>query len=422
MSIVSNRRRLGKAHASSVGEIHSLIRSGGPVSRSELARRAQLAASTVTARVDTLLEHGLVHETGKSESRGGRRGTRLELDPSAGFVAAAVLGANHCRVTLSDATGEAIATSGTEDGSLPMPDLAAGEDAVAAAVWNGIVRLGEEARLPRSRFLGAAISIPGPVEYPSGRIVTPSFMPSWNGADLPSAFATHTGKPVLIENDTNLIALSERAGAEGAGDHILAVKIGTRIGSGILIDGSLYRGATGTAGEIAHTPVPGISEIPCTCPVQNCLESVASGGALLARLRRDGIHVEDVAGLLRMAEQRVPAAASALREAADQIGSVIATTVNFLNPRTVVLTGAMAASAIFVGAVRAQVFRCCLPISAEHLEVRTAHNPAGAEAAGATTLILDHVLSPARIDEIVSAGHHASDRGAGNTDQERKAG
>lgn len=384
----------------SVGDVLRLIRTGDTASRSTIARSTGLAPSTVGLRVDTLVELGLVHEVGAEGSRGGRRARRLELDGAAGFVAAADLGANHARIVLSDLAGRTITDTDDTGDSAPLL-RADGPAAAVAELWRRFVQLAEDADLSMTGFRGAAIGVPAPVAYPSGRIVTPAFEPSWHDAALGALFQEHTDAPVLVENDANLIALAERSDTlPPECSQLVAVKLGTRIGGGVIAGGRLHRGVGGAAGEVSHTSVDGVSAIGCTCGVPNCLESVASGGAIAARLRAAGHEVGTTGDLLRLGAQGDAAVVDELRAAGELIGRVLAGIANFFNPREVVLAGAMSASPPLVAAIRSELYRMCLPLVADDLEVRASRAPRDAGIRGGVVLALDEVLAPARIEEL----------------------
>lgn len=384
----------------SAGDVLRLIRSSDTTSRSSIARSTGLAPSTASARVDALTSLGLVRESGAEGSRGGRRARRLELAADAGFVAAADLGAHHVRIVLSDLAGTVLAdTDALEHGSGTVP-VASGPRASVAALWQRFVELATENGLDMARFRGAAISVPAPVSYPGGSVATPSFEPSWHGAVLPELFAEYTDVAVLVENDANLIAVAERREGDDAAT-LVAVKLGTRIGAGVLLDGRLHRGVGGAAGEISHTAVDGRASIGCTCGVPNCLESVASGGAVVARLRATGHRVDGTRDLLALAAQGDTVVLDELRRAGEHIGRVLAGIVNFCNPSDVVLAGTMSASGALVSTIRGELYRSCLPMVADDLDVRASAAPRDAGIRGATLLAIDEVLAPTRIDELV---------------------
>lgn len=378
----------------SVGEIFRIIRNAEAPSRAALAQVSGLAPSTVSLRVDALMRLGLVRNSGEDESRGGRRARLLEVDNSAGFVAALDVGANHVKIALADLSGNFLVVN--EQAAA----FGEGPDAVVSRLWDIVQEQISAAGLEETALMGIGLGLPAPIEYPSGRVVLPSFMPSLHDAVIPHCFAKYTHVPVLVENDANLVALAELSEDHPESDQLLAVKLGTRIGCGIISEGRLHRGVGGAAGEISHTTVAGTPMIGCSCGVPNCLESIASGGAIVARLAQRGYAVHNSADVVELGRSADPQVVEILREAGTQIGEVLSSIVNFFNPRDVVLGGAMSASSPLVAAIRAQLFQRCLPLVANDLEVRAARNPSDAGIRGATTYILEEILAPARIDAL----------------------
>lgn len=378
----------------SVGEIFRMICSAETISRSSLAQLSGLAPSTVSLRVDALMCLGLVRDSGEDESRGGRRARLLEVDSSAGFVAALDVGANHVKIALADLSGNFLLVNEQ------AASFGEGPDAVVSRLWDIVQEQISESGLGAGGLLGIGLGLPAPIEFPSGRVVLPSFMPSLHDAVIPSYFAKYTPVPVLVENDANLVALAERSEDRPEADQLLAVKLGTRIGCGIISAGRLHRGVGGAAGEISHTAVAGSSTIGCSCGIPNCLESVASGGAIVSRLAQQGYAVRTSADVVELGRSADPRVVETLREAGTHIGEVLSSIVNFFNPRDVVLGGAMSASAPLVAAIRAQLFQRCLPLVANDLEVRAARNPSDAGIRGASIYILEEVLAPARIEAL----------------------
>jgi predicted NBD/HSP70 family sugar kinase len=379
----------------SAAAILRLISSGEAKSRSSLARQTGLAPSTISLRVETLSSLGLVEEVGDEESRGGRKARRLRLVKDAGSVVAVDLGAHHVTIAVADLSGDILSAR-----TVTIQERDA--DAFVGLLWREV--RGQLENASAGRLLGLCIGAPAPIEHPSGRLVLPSFMPAWDRVDLPSLLAAHTDVPVMVENDANLSAVAEiAAGASDRPQHLLAVKLGSRIGCGVVSDGRLHRGRWGAAGEISHTQVAGEATIPCTCGTPRCLESVASGGALVARLAAEGYEVSTPRDVVELARAGNPRATEALREAGASIGGVLAALVNFFNPGDVVLGGSLSASAPLVAAIRAELFQRCLPIAAEDLDVRAAKDSETTGIRGAVHLILEEVLSVVRIDRMIRA-------------------
>src|SRR5690606_14268745 len=129
-------------------------------------------------------------------------------------------------------------------------------------------------------FDGAGIGVPGPVRFPEAVPVAPPIMPGWDGLPVREALSQELGCPGMVDNDVNLMAMGEQHGgvARTVAD-FLCVKIGTGIGCGIVVGCEVYRGTTGSAGDIGHIQAVPAGH-PCACGNQGCLEAHFSGAAL----------------------------------------------------------------------------------------------------------------------------------------------
>ena len=131
------------------------------------------------------------------------------------------------------------------------------------------------------RLWGIGIGVPGPVEFGSGRPISPPIMPGWDGYPIRERFTQRYRAPVWVDNDVNLLALGEwRSGVASGHDNVVVVKIGTGIGAGIISDGRLHRGAQGSAGDVGHIQVTDDPAVLCRCGNVGCLEALAGGAAL----------------------------------------------------------------------------------------------------------------------------------------------
>ena len=131
------------------------------------------------------------------------------------------------------------------------------------------------------RLWGIGIGVPGPVEFATGRPISPPIMPGWDGYPIRERFADRYGAPVWVDNDVNVLALGEwRSGVAAGHDNVVVVKIGTGIGAGIISDGRLHRGAQGSAGDVGHIQVVDDPAVVCRCGNIGCLEALAGGAAL----------------------------------------------------------------------------------------------------------------------------------------------
>ncbi|MDJ0497252.1 MAG: ROK family protein [Acidimicrobiia bacterium] len=373
------------------GALLKLIRDGSATTRAELVDLTGLARSTVSQRVDSLLADRLLIEAGGAPSSGGRPPTLLEFNRNAGVVLAADLGATHSRLAVSDLVAAPLAAI---SGEKPIAD---GPEAVLSWVETEFARLLEEAQVSEERLLGVGIGLPGPVEFASGRAVSPPIMPGWDGYDVRSRLERRLGVPVLVDNDVNIMALGEWWAMDRPVDDFLYVKIGTGIGSGLILGGHLHRGADGAAGDIGHIQV-GDPTVVCRCGNPGCLEA-SSGGAALARdLRAAGYDTEvtrDVVALVRAGNAE---AIQAVAEAGRRIGAVLATIVNLLNPSEIVIGGDLAdAGAELLARIREVVYRRSTALSTRQLSIRTSELGDDAGITGAAAMAIEHVLSPSGI-------------------------
>jgi predicted NBD/HSP70 family sugar kinase len=250
---------------------------------------------------------------------------------------------------------------------------------------------------------GVGIGVPGPVEFATGRPTRPPIMPGWDGFDVPAFMAVRLDAPVLVDNDVNLMALGEFDGAWRDVSHLLFVKVATGIGAGIVADGVLNRGAQGSAGDLGHVRAAGDSDAPCTCGNVGCLEAVAAGPAIASRLRDGGLDVTTTAGVVQLVRDGNASAVRAVRDAGRDIGAVLATCVNILNPSVIVIGGQLAeAGEHLLAGVREVVYHRSPALSTQHLRISPSRTGAHAGVRGASAMVIDSVLSPAAVDELVA--------------------
>lgn len=349
--------------AGSPGHLLSLVASGRATSRSELVRSTGLAASTISARVESLLDGGWLAEGDLELSRGGRRARSLTVNSASSFLLVSDIGATHARVVATDLAGAVLA-------EIERPvDLAQGPEQIADHIAAIGRQLGADPAVAGRELRGAGVAIPGPVDSRAGRVVAPSRMPGWHGSAFGEILGRRLGAPVVIENDANLMALGALAGRAGGTRDLVVVKIGGGIGCGVITDGRLYRGASGMAGDISHNRVAEAADRPCSCGNTGCLETIASGAALVRDLASSGVQVSSVADILSLVQHNNAAATTALRTAGRQIGEVLATMVNFVNPEALLLAGHLSVAEPLVAAVRSVIYERCLPVVTRSLTI-----------------------------------------------------
>ena len=381
-----------------LGRLVSLIAQQKTSTRAELARITGLARSTISQRVDQLLTLGVLVEVGEGLSSGGRRPTILALNPEAGVVLVADLGATHARLAMVTLSGRFEAERGIEI------DIGDGPDRVLA--WL-IDRFGEmlydNGRSPRDvRAVG--MGVPGPVEFASGTVVQPPIMPGWDGVVIPEVLCKQFDVPIIVDNDVNIMGLGEYWSRGLKDEQVLFVKVGTGIGCGVVSCGEVHRGADGAAGDIGHVRVTVDEDVLCSCGNMNCLEAVASGAALARQLAAEGLDVRHAIDVVRLSQAGDARALRLVRVAGQRIGEILASLVNFYNPSRIILGGALSGlQDNLLAGIRAVVYERALPLATRHLRIETTVFGDRSAVLGATILGTHGALNPRTISEWVRA-------------------
>jgi predicted NBD/HSP70 family sugar kinase/biotin operon repressor len=375
------------------------LRRSGSASRSELVKLTGLSRTTVTSLVSELQDTGLVVELadgdgGKAVQAGrGRPPVLLRLDPSAGAVVGIDFGHTHLRVAVADLSSTVLAERSTEFDV----DLEAGP-ALDTAVQM-IAEVLADAGLTHDHVVGVGAGMPGPIDRRTGTVGSSVILPGWQGLNPAAELTRRLQMPVEVDNDANLGALAEHVFGAGRGTSALVyVKISSGIGSGLVLGGRLYHGATGVAGELGHVQVQPDGAL-CRCGNRGCLETVASSGPLLALLRP--VHGEELtsAGLLELLAAGDIGARRVVNDAGRAVGRVVADLCNHLNPGVVVVGGELSgAGAPLFDGIRESVDRHALPGAAAAVRILPAELGDRAEMLGALALVIGNT------DRLRSAG------------------
>jgi predicted NBD/HSP70 family sugar kinase len=386
-----------RARAAGAGTILRLVREGRASTRVEIGELTGLARSTVTQRVDQLLAEELLLPAGDAASTGGRPSRRLAFNRSAGVVLAADLGATHSRLALCDLGGEIL------DETMADRAIADGPDAVLGWVEERFDALLERAGRDRGAVRAIGVGVPGPVEFATGRPVTPPIMPGWDGYPVADRLGDRYAVPVLVDNDVNIMALGEHWAGWRDVDHLLLVKVGTGIGCGIVAGGRIHRGAQGAAGDLGHIQITSDPAVVCRCGNIGCMEAVAGGGAIAASLRAQGVEARDGRDVVALVRSGSPAAVREVREAGRVLGSVLATSVNLFNPAVIVIGGDLShAEEHLLAGVREIVYQRSLPLATRSLRIVRSRLDDRAGVVGASVMAIEHVLAPDAVDDALS--------------------
>ncbi|MEY9849385.1 ROK family protein [Streptacidiphilus sp. MAP5-3] len=387
MPDISASQRSSPRGASLVARILELIASGQATSRTELAELLGAAPSTISLTVSQLVDRGLVTEQGTRSSTGGRPRKVLRLGGTAEFALAADLGGRHAHI------GVVLPGGGLSDVSTIPFTIEDGPEATLPLLAQALE--GVAARRAGERLSAVGLSLPGPVDVEKGTVTLPSRMPGWNRFPVGAWLEERFGVPAAVDNDANCMAFGEHTVRPVERRQSIMVKVGSAIGVGIIADGRLYRGATGAAGDITHVRVDAAGDRPCSCGNTGCLETIASGAALVRILRERGAQVSSLEDVVQLVSDGDPEATRAVRQAGKYLGQVLSANVNFFNPDAVYLGGILSTLEPLVAAVRSQLYEGCHPLATEHLTIERASLGADAGLVGVGQFALQRTLARA---------------------------
>jgi glucokinase-like ROK family protein len=325
------------------------IHNEAPVSRAQIAQATGLNKSTVSSLADDLLNRGLIHETGNNSVGTGRPARQLEIDPNAGGIVGIELGVDFVAVALTDFSGKILWRRTAQ------ADPADGQDTIILQTLKLVDHAIEQAQAQDLRLLGLGLSTPGTVDLNEGVLI---FAPNlhWRNVHLRKTFSDHTGLTVFIENDANAAAIAEHLfGAARKNLDFIFVFAGVGIGGGLFLNGNLYRGKNGFAGEIGHSPIMAEPFLnPCHCGNRGCWETYANQFSIIQRIqarlqvKRDSIIPEimkqknlplSILIIKLAAEKGDSEALDALAETGTAMGQGFASLINIFNPEKIILGG-----------------------------------------------------------------------------------
>ncbi len=373
-----------------------LIAAQPRTARAEIARRLNLSPATVTAVTRRLLEGGLIRVADRAPSSGGRPRLLLEIVGGAAHALGVKIAADHVTVVRVDLDAEVLERH---------------DYVFDAAAPDAVERLGEllaplVEEEPADSLLGVGLGVPGVVGM-DGHVDSP--MLGWRDLPATDLLGRRLGVPVLADNDVNTLAVAERLYGRGRdAECFLTVTIGRGVGLGIVIDGNVYRGHGGGAGEFGHVTAADGGDV-CTCGKRGCLETVAADPALVRRACGAGLigPEEGIEALRELADAGQTVALGLYADAGRALGRALADLVNVLAPELVLLSGeGMLGWAHLAGPVE-ESFRSGLfpPLRGVQLELDPWDDAKWAR--GAASLVLRPTFAPAlhdsRPDELVRA-------------------
>ncbi|WP_158676419.1 ROK family transcriptional regulator [Tessaracoccus sp. OH4464_COT-324] len=363
--------------------LQALATAGG-ATRLDLVELTDLPRSTVSATVRRLVADGEIEEFKHASSTGGRRPTMLRLAKSDGAAYVAELGSHHARIGVATLSGVLLATDDIEI------DVTEGPEQVIQLLtrrWRSFT--------PTQNVLAVGLCVPGPVSQ-HGRITSAARMPGWNGVDVNGALQAATDLPAVVENDARAAAIGEWSARDEHNESCIYIKAGTGVGAGWISGGVAYRGAHGFAGDVTHIRIQTDDPQPCSCGNSGCLETVASGAALLRQLAALGSPIRTNRDLVAAANGGDHVVTALVREAGARIGEVLSGIINFLNPSRIVIGGSMSQMGALLAGFRSELYDRCLPTCTQQLAIETSLAGPDAPLIGMSVLARQLVIHPFR--------------------------
>ncbi len=362
------------------------IKTQREVSRAALAHITGLSRATVTAITGQLIHEGLVFEKATGDSTGGRPPILLALNPRGGFVIGIKLMEGQAVGALTDLNATILAKDSI--------DLADKQIETSITMLVSLVdRLIQKSGIRKKQLMGVGIGLAGVIDFAHGIVRQNPFF-GWRNIMLRDLLETRLRVPIFIDNDVNTLTLSEKWVNQGqAEDNFIVITIGRGIGMGILIDGQIYRGKGGGAGELGHVVVDPNGPL-CECGRHGCLESLISDRALVIEAQRKvSQDIVDLDDLLHRVEERDPGSIGILSRAGTLLGRQIGNLVDVFDPKLIIISGeGIRMGEVFFSAVRSAFHDCVMPGLAEDTEIRVNSWGNDIWALGAASLVIAEIF------------------------------
>jgi predicted NBD/HSP70 family sugar kinase len=368
----------------------------GMLSCSELSWRVKKSLPLTTKLVNELIDEGFVVETGYAPSTGGRRPIMYALKPDVLYIVSVALDQFVARITIMDLQNSFIYS--IEKFELPLPK----NSQALSILTEKIEKVIRESGLPKDKIAGIGIGMPGFVDFKKG--INYSFLKA-PGASITEYMTEKLGLPVFIDNDSSLIALAEfRFGAAKGKKNAMVINIGWGIGLGMVLNGELFRGHNGFAGEFSHIPLFNNGKL-CSCGKSGCLETETSLLVIIEKARQGLLngkvsvlntpeleHYEDASKAITSAVHEGDRFAIDLfSEAGYNIGRGVAILIHIINPELIILSGrGSSAGRIWQAPIQQALNETCIPRLAASTTIETSTLGYEAELIGAAALVMDN--------------------------------
>lgn len=403
------RPRTSETAAPSLVEILNLVRTERATTRQELERDSELGRAVVADRLSTLAELALVDESELATATGGRAPRLVRFSADRGSILVATLDQTALGVGLADLGGR-LKMEHHEAADLTQPVSALTDRLVTLFRW--ILDMQQDT----GDLWGISISVPGAVADGGETLFqqsTPAVLPGWENFPIIERLVEAFDAPVWLRSSVETMTMGEFHAGAGVGHRtMLFVKVGKRIGAGLVSDSLLFRGAQGAVGLIGSVPVS-------TGDRQGTLEAMAGSDAvaregraqaesgaspILAEQARRGSEITAIE-VAQAAHMGDAAAIEILSQSGRLIGQVVATLANMLNPELIVLSGSIAqTNDILLAAAREAIYGASHPLVSRDLQIIRSHMGSSSGLVGAAIVAAEGMFSPAVLRDWIMAG------------------
>ena len=329
----ASKRQTRSDRQTNIHQILDFLRAAGPSTQAEIARSTGLSRATVNHIVQSLRDSGVIEYQWKT-----RREALVTLASNRGSIATIVVREWSLHAILFDFT----ARIRTDLTSADLPGHASEQTspAMVLELANRLIAQSDERASP---LVGIAIAIEGPIEKQTGAIAPWAWqrLPNWKHVNVAQYFRKHLRVPTIADNDANLAALAEWTWGVGRGcDDFLHITCSEGVGGGFIINGKIYRGGNGLAGEIGHMVIEKAGDL-CFCGSRGCLTSFATERAILKILQESGKSVDSLDEVIENARHGDAACQRVLSEAGVHLGKALATVVRVMGPSVIAIGGTL---------------------------------------------------------------------------------
>ncbi|MBS1669495.1 MAG: ROK family protein [Bacteroidetes bacterium] len=370
----------------------------GALSSTDLSLLTKKSVPLTNRILNELVKDGYVVETGLAISTGGRRPQTYSLKTNFKYIVAVAADQLVTRIVILDMQNKEIGKMRHVD--IPLENNPHALEKMASSINNHILESG----IPKKEFLGIGIGMPGFVDVVKG--VNHSFLETKNDQSIVNILQEKINIPVWIDNDSSLIALAElKLGELKDIKNAMVINIGWGIGLGMIVNGDLFRGNNGFAGEFSHISIFENNKI-CRCGKSGCLETETSLLVLVEKakeklkegrsssLKMEGLSMEDAGGSIKTiidaAIKGDRLAVELISEAGYNIGRGISILIHLFNPELIILSGRGAlAGKLWLTPIQQAINEYCIPKISENTEIKVSSLRYQAEIIGAAALVMD---------------------------------